>query len=314
MNQPIIRTQSLSRSFKTVQAVSQIDLHIPPGIVFGFLGPNGSGKTTTIRLLLGLLEPTGGSAEVFGLDSRSQAAAIREQTGALLEHTGLYERLTAEDNLELYGRIYHIPADRRKARIKELLTHIQLWERRREVVGSWSRGMKQKLAIARALIHQPRLIFLDEPTAGLDPLAAAALREDLERLVKENQVTVFLTTHNLVEAERLCQQVAVIQKGKLLATGKPDELRSRKTSTQVEIIGSGFTENLLVQVRAQPEVISLQAGPDRLALEFKNGTSTADIISLLVMNGARLEEVRKNKASLEDIFLEMVEEDAGKKE
>src|SRR5512138_584468 len=166
MNASIIRTNHLTRDFHTlgapdgntrrqaaiVRAVDNLTFEIPQGIVFGFLGPNGSGKTTTIRLLLGLLEPTQGSAEVFGLDTRSQASAIRERTGALLEHTGLYERLSAEDNLEFYGRVAHLPTRQRQARIQELLTSMGLWERRKETVGNWSRGMKQKLAIARALM------------------------------------------------------------------------------------------------------------------------------------------------------------------
>lgn len=314
MSQIIIRTRNLTRDFDTtgakVRAVDHLDLEIPQGIVFGFLGPNGSGKTTTIRLLLGLLEPTQGAAEVFGCDTRTHAAEIREKTGALLEHTGLYERLSAEDNLEFYGRVYHLPTTERRARMQELLTHFGLWERRKEVVGAWSRGMKQKLAIARALMHNPRLVFLDEPTAGLDPVAAAALRDDLARLVSDHQVTVFLTTHNLTDAEKLCEKVAVIRAGKLLAVGAPDELRSGNHQ-QAEIFGSGFNTELLAQVRACPEVASLQEVNGHLVLEVTPGAQLAPIINQLVLGGARLEEVRKSKASLEQIFLELVEEEKG---
>src|SRR5690349_5023414 len=198
-----IRTQYLTRDFGAVRAVNHLDLEVPSGTVFGFLGPNGSGKTTTIRLLLGLLAPTDGRAEVLGLDTRSDPAKIRERCGALLEYSGLYERLSAEDNLEFYGRAWRMPAGERKARIRELLSAIGLYERRKEIVLEWSRGMKQKLAIARAMLHRPALIFLDEPTAGLDPLAAVALREDLAALAGREGVTIFLTTHNLAEAEKL---------------------------------------------------------------------------------------------------------------
>ncbi len=173
---PIIRTEHLSRFFSTVKAVDDLSLEVPAGIVFGFLGPNGAGKTTTIHLLLGLLEPTQGQASVLGFDTRTQADEIRTRIGALLEFAGLYERMTAEDNLDFYGRIYHMPAAERRARIKELLTHLDLWDRRTDQVGKWSRGMKQKLAVARALLHHPPLIFLDEPTAGFDPIAAASAR------------------------------------------------------------------------------------------------------------------------------------------
>jgi ABC-2 type transport system ATP-binding protein len=179
MNRIAIHTDDLTRDFKTVRAVDALSLDVPPGILFGFLGPNGSGKTTTIRLLLGLLEPTAGKAEVLGFDTRTRADDIRARVGALLEHPGLYERLSAEDNLEFYGRAWRLPASERGARIKELLSNVGLWERRKEPVGTWSRGMKQKLAVARALLHRPPLIFLDEPTAGLDPVAAAELRQDL---------------------------------------------------------------------------------------------------------------------------------------
>lgn len=219
-----IRTRGLSRQFGALHAVDDLTLEIPAGIIFGFLGPNGSGKTTTIRLLLGLHEPSAGDAEVLGYDIRTHAGAVRERSGALLEHCGLYERLTALDNLDLYGRFWRLTRAVRGERARELLTRLELWERRDEIVGKWSRGMKQKLAIARALLHRPSLLFLDEPTAGLDPLAAAALRKDLSSLVAAEGVTVFLTTHNLTEAERLCTLVGVIRGGRLLALAPPARL------------------------------------------------------------------------------------------
>src|SRR5579863_7441603 len=183
MPESIIHIEHLSRFFGSVKAVDDLSLEVPAGIVFGFLGPNGAGKTTTIHLLLGLLEPTQGQASVLGFDTRTQAEAIRARSGALLEFAGLYERMSSDLNLDLYGRIYQMPAPDRRARIKELLTHLELWDRRKDQVGTLSRGMKQKLAVARALFHHPSLIFLDEPTAGFDPVAAVALRNDLVSLV-----------------------------------------------------------------------------------------------------------------------------------
>ena len=203
MNTAIIRTEQLSRSFGSVQAVNELTLEIPAGIVFAFLGPNGAGKTTTIQLLLGLLEPSHGCSSVLGFDTRTQADKIREHTGALLEFSGLYERMSAEDNLDFYGRIYQMPVSERRARIKELLTHLDLWDRRGERVGTWSRGMKQQLAVARALLHHPQLVFLDEPVAGLDPIAASRLNNELASLVKQEGVTVFLSTHNMADAQKL---------------------------------------------------------------------------------------------------------------
>jgi ABC-2 type transport system ATP-binding protein len=303
-----IRTEGLTRDFPRVRAVDGLTLEVPAGIVFGFLGPNGSGKTTTIRLLLGLLEPSAGAAEVLGLDVRRQAEAIRARAGALLEHTGLYERLSALDNLEYYGRIAKLTAADRRARIRELLTSFGLWDRRTEVVGAWSRGMKQKLAVARALLHRPALIFLDEPTASLDPVASAALRDDLAQLAVREGATVFLTTHNLAEAERLCARVAVIREGKLLAVGPPSELNARK-GTRAEIRGDGFTDEAILRLKERPEVTAVLAEDGRLVLDLVEGAATAPLVSLLVEHGAAVEEVRKEQASLEEVFLTLMEEE-----
>ena len=309
MPESIIRTEHLSRFFGTVKAVDDLSLEVPAGIVFGFLGPNGAGKTTTIHLLLGLLEPTQGQASVLGFDTRTQADEIRAHIGALLEFAGLYERMTAEDNLDFYGRIYHMPAPERRARIKELLIHLDLWDRREDQVGKWSRGMKQKLAVARALFHHPPLIFLDEPTAGFDPVAAAALRNDLASLVAREGVTVFLTTHNLTEAEKLCAQVGVIRQGKLLTVGAPDELRARTGGPQAEIVGHGFTEQMLATLRERPEVAHADLHDSHLLLELRGESEMGPLVSLLVHAGAEVEEVRRGKASLEDVFLTLMEEE-----
>lgn len=308
MDASIIRTENLTRQFGTVRAVDHISFEVPRGIVFGFLGPNGSGKTTTIRLLLGLLEPDEGHAEVLGLDTRSQADDIRQHSGALLEFTGLYERLSAEENLEFYGRVWHMPADTRTRRIHELLGSLDLWDRRKEIVGNWSRGMKQKLAVARALLHSPDLIFLDEPTAGLDPVAAAALRDDLASLVAQHGVTVFLTTHNLTEAEKLCARVAVIRQGKLLALDSPDALRAGEQA-RLEILGRNFTPSVLAALQTRSEVHSVEQKNNHLLVELNGSPDTAPLVSALIAAGAQIEEVRKGKASLEEVFLSLMEEE-----
>jgi ABC-2 type transport system ATP-binding protein len=310
MTEAAIRTTGLTRDFGAVRAVDALTLEVSPGIIFGFLGANGAGKTTTINLLLGLLEPTAGQARVLGFDTRAQGGAIRERSGALLEFNGLYERLTAEDNLDFYGRVWRLSAAERQARIRELLTHVGLYDRRKERVGAWSRGMKQKLAITRVLLHRPALIFLDEPTAGLDPVAAAALRDDLEGLVAREGVTVFLNTHNLPEAERLCQQVGVIRSGKLLTVGSPDSLRQRTGRPQAEISGDGFTPEVLATLRARGAIASAQVENGRLLLELADQqVKMAPIVTALVEAGAQIEEVRRGQASLEDVFLSLMEED-----
>jgi len=200
------------------------------------------------------------------------------------------------------------PAER-QTRIKELLTHIGLWERRKDKVGKWSKGMKQKLALARAMLHRPALIFLDEPTAGLDVMAATAVREDLAALAAREGVTVFLTTHNMAEAEKLCARVAVIRQGKLLAVGHPDELRAQTSTPRVEIIGKGFGDAALAQLRAQPMVAAAQAQNGRLTIDLREETATAPLINLLVSAGVQVEEVRRGKASLEEVFLTLMEEE-----
>jgi ABC-2 type transport system ATP-binding protein len=303
-----IRTSQLTRNFESVCAVDHLDMEVPAGNIFGFLGPNGSGKTTTIRLLLGLLEPSQGTAEVLGFNIKTQTQEIRQRCGALLEYNGLYERLSAQDNLEFYGRVWHIPAGERHRRIQELLLHLDLWERRHELTGTWSRGMKQKLAIARALLHRPQLIFLDEPTAGLDPVAAAALRGDLATLAEREGVTVFLTTHNLAEAEKLCQQVGVLRNGRLLALGSPEKLRSQAGKPRLEIRGSGFTPAVLQELRGRPEVSDLAQRDGSLVISLKPSAVSAPLVSQLVMSGVQIDEVRKGQADLEETFLSLVED------
>ncbi|MBI4885809.1 MAG: ABC transporter ATP-binding protein [Acidobacteria bacterium] len=307
MTSPAIRTDGLSRQFGAVCALDGLSLEIPRGIIFGFLGPNGSGKTTTIRLLLGLLEATSGSAEVLGYDTRTDATAIRERSGALLEHCGLYERLNAADNLDLYGRFWQISRDHRRARIRELLSHLDLWERRDEMVAGWSRGMKQKLAIARALLHRPELVFLDEPTAGLDPIAAVTLRDDLSRLTAREGVTVFLTTHNLAEAERLCALVGVVHNGKLKVVAPPAQLNAMSETPRVEIIGAGLTEAMMEMLRAHRGVVSARADGRCLIIDLKHAADVSSVVAALVSLGYHLETVRNSAGSLEDVFHSLVE-------
>jgi ABC-2 type transport system ATP-binding protein len=320
-NSYAIQTERLTRDFGAVRAVDSMTLNVPAGVIFGFLGANGAGKTTTIHLLLGLIEPSGGSAATLGYDTRQQGQAIRERAGALLEFNGLYERLSAVDNLDFYGRVWHMPKPDRQARIQELLTHFGLWERRAEPVSNWSRGMKQKLAIARVLFHHPQLIFLDEPTAGLDPVAAASVRDDLAALAQREGVTVFLNTHNLDEAQRLCSQVGVIRSGKLLAIGSPDELRAGGDAPRLEVTGAGFTDATLTAARSAPGVARVEFQPSspqldeasdhdgRLLIELQSAARGAPVVSALVGAGASIEEVRRDRASLEEVFLSLMEEE-----
>ena len=308
MNNQAISINSLSKNFGEVIALNNLSVNIPSGTIFGFLGPNGAGKTTTIRLLLGLMEPTSGRAEVLSFDSQTEADKIRAMTGALLEHTGIYEQMSAEDNLEFYGRAFHMTALEREKRIQELLSRMGLWDRRKERAGLWSRGMKQKLALARTLLHKPSLILLDEPTAGLDVQAAVAIRNDLEALVSEQDVTIFLTTHNMTDAEKLCDQVAIIKNGKLLAEGSPDQLRANAESTQVEIIGSGFHQPVLNCLELHPTVTAVKTQNNHLTIDIMEDKLIPELVALMVSNGAQIEEIQRRKANLEEVFLEVIGE------
>jgi ABC-2 type transport system ATP-binding protein len=304
-----IRIVDLTRDFGGVKALNGLSLEVPVGSVFGFLGPNGAGKTTTIRILLGLLEPTAGRAEVLGFDTRTDSDEIRTRTGALLEHSGLYDQLSAEDNLEFYGRAWRMPLAERRVRIKELLTQTGLWDRRKEPAGTWSRGMKQKLALARTLLHRPSLVLLDEPTAGLDVMSANVVRDDLASLASSQGLTVFLTTHNMVEGERLCSEVAVIREGRLVAVGSPDELRARTGGPHLEIVGQGFNDRALDLLRHLPQVAGVEKRNTHLSIELREDTDTAPLVSLLISEGVRVEEARKGKATLEEVFVTLMEEE-----
>ncbi len=309
-DEPAIAVQEVCRTFGDIVALDQVTLTIPRGIVFGFLGPNGAGKTTMIRLLLGLLEPTGGTARVLGFDVPQDGRQVRERTGALLEHAGLYERLSARQNLDFFARIWRLGGAERNRRIAELLDRMSLLDRAHETVGNWSRGMKQKLAVARALLHRPELVFLDEPTAGLDPVAAAELRNDLAELSRGDGVTVFLTTHNLAEAEKLCDLVGVIANGRLKALGTPEQLRSQEKGKELTIRGRGFDGELLAQLQRRPDVVEVKTAIDGIKLRLESDAPVAPIVREIILGGADVEEVVRGKGSLEDFFIELMEEEA----
>ena len=316
-----IRTVGLSRDFGPVRAVEDLTIDVSAGTIYGFLGPNGAGKTTTIRLLLGLLEPSAGEAWVLGNDVRVGSQAIREQAGVLLESDGLYTRLTALQNLDYFGRIARLPAADRERRIRDLLTAMDLWERRDGRVADFSKGMRQKLALVRAFLSRPKLLFLDEPTSGLDTPSAVALRRQLVALARDEGVTVFLTTHNLLEAEKVCDRVAVIRRGSLLAEGSPGEIHGGR-ARRVAIGGTGFTEELVGRVADLPaiEAAVLEQAADtvghrpRILVDLEPETDAAAAVRLLVESGAEVSSVETARESLEDIFLKLVEEEEAQAE
>jgi ABC-2 type transport system ATP-binding protein len=305
-----IQAEGLVRDFGPVRALDHLSLDVPAGIVFGFLGPNGAGKTTAIRTFLGLVEPTAGSARVFGFDTHREGNRVRERAGALLEHNGVYERLTAEQNLEFAGRVWRMSAADRRTRTRELLEQFGLWDRRHDHASKFSRGMKQKLAVARAVFHRPPLVFLDEPTAGLDPVASAALRDDLASLATGQGVTIFLTTHNLVEAERLCDVVGVIRKGRLVALGPPASLRPND-SPVVRITGTGIDPLVAELAAGVPGIQAAELVDGALEVRLSDGARPAALVAMLVERGVGIDEVRRQRESLEEAFLDLVGDDKG---
>ena len=300
MDELAIRVENLTFDFGPIRAVDNLTFDIPRGVVFGLLGPNGAGKSTLVRLLLGLLTPSHGRVQVLGLDTRQDGEEIRRRTGALLEQSSLYDRLTAVENLDYHGRVYEMSEAERKVRVEELLTSLGLWDRRSEPIANWSRGMRQKLAVARALVHRPELVILDEPTVGLDPEAAASLYQEFVDIAAQEGISVFLTTHKLADVEKLCAMAAVMRDGKLMAFGPTSELRAMGGMPVLEITGSGFTDNMIALLSRRREVASIKSQRGRLTVELSDRNAhTWPLINLLVESGADIEEVRKSWTGLD---------------
>ena len=228
-----IETDLLTRKFGDRQAVSELTLSIPAGSVFGFLGPNGAGKTTTVRMLAALISPTSGEAVVAGHRLGAENDAIRRSVGILTETPGLYDRLSAWENLMFFARLYDVEAKRAASQVERYLRQLELWDRRGDKVGGFSKGMRQKLAIARAFLHEPQVVFLDEPTSGLDPETARMVRDYVKTLRTEGR-TIFLTTHNLEEADELCDQIGIFHTH-LIRTDTPSGLREGLFGRGVEV-------------------------------------------------------------------------------
>jgi ABC-2 type transport system ATP-binding protein len=301
-----IETTHLTRTFGNLVAVDDLTLTIPEGTVFGFLGPNGAGKTTTVRLLSALIAPTRGSATVAGYRLGEYNEAIRQAVGILTETPGLYDRLSAWDNLLFFAELYDLPAERAASQVERYLRLLNLWDRRNDKVGGFSKGMRQKLAIARALLHEPKVIFLDEPTSGLDPEAARVVRDFIKALRAEGR-TIFLTTHNLPEADELCDSIGVFR-SRLLHLGTPTQLRTGLfgTGTQVRVVGEAA--RWLETVRALSFVQEATASESILSVSLAHpDDQNPALVRALVEAGAPILAVEPTSHSLEEVYLELVE-------
>ncbi|MCE5208664.1 MAG: ABC transporter ATP-binding protein [Chloroflexi bacterium] len=315
---PVIEVNHLVHNFGDTPALRGIDFSVQKGEIFALLGPNGAGKTTTIRLLNGLFTPTGGQIRLLGLDPTTQGDQVRQQTGVLTETPALYERLTAWQNIEFFGTLAGMPTPAWRKRGQELLVFFELEKRANERVAAYSKGMKQRLALARALLHDPPVLFLDEPTSGLDPEAAGQVHDLIESIRTEQGRTVVLCTHNLVEAQRLCDRVAILQRGLVLASGSIGDLRKGFDSGQwvmVKLLGTS-SAGLRDQIMALPGVkqAKVETRPEGVIsckIQVQSNEDTADLADYLVRNGYRLVALQPQDISLEDIYFKLQDQAKG---
>ena len=303
----MIETKNLTRKFGDLTAVDDLTIRVDDGEVFGFLGPNGAGKTTTIRMLACLISKTSGTAKVAGYDigKGTDQKKIRRAVGLVPDNVGLYEELTAYKNLDFYGRYYKVEEPTRRERIEYFLKMLGLWERKDVAVGTFSKGMKQKLAIARALIHDPEVLFLDEPTANLDPEAAKTVRDFILDL-KKGEKTIFLNTHNLDEAQRICDRIAILN-NKLLAIGTPNDLEKaangRKTVVQLESVSDAIVSAAKKAGAGGVEVVS----GNKLVIKVGDPEKeNPDILGAIFAAGGRVQFVTEAGATLEEVYLKLV--------
>jgi ABC-2 type transport system ATP-binding protein len=291
-----------------VTAVDGLTLHVDDGEVFGFLGPNGAGKTTTVRMLCCLISKTSGSATVAGYDvgNKSDSMKIRKIIGFISDNVGLYDSLTAYENLDYYGKLYKCPEPRRKENIERFLRMLGLWEKKDAAAGALSKGMKQKLAITRALIHDPEVLFMDEPTANLDPESAKTVRDFILQLKKEKK-TIFLNTHNLDEAQRICDRIGVLNT-RLMALGTPQELEysagARKTVIQLDEVNEAILSALS---RASQGKVTRDGS--KLTIELANPNKENPAIARAIVGaGGNVQSISITASSLEEAYLKLVRE------
>jgi ABC-2 type transport system ATP-binding protein len=302
----LIDAQNLTKKFDEITAVEGLTFHIDEGEVFGFLGPNGAGKTTTVRMLCCLISKTGGEARIadYEVGNTADSLKIRKMIGLVPDNVGLYDKLSAFENLDFYGKLYECTEKSRKENIEHFLKMLGLWEKKDVAAGTLSKGMKQKLAIARALIHEPKVLFMDEPTANLDPEASKAVRDFILELKKENR-TILLNTHNLDEAQRICDRIGIL-KTRLLTMGTPQQLK--------ESLGGVKTEIQLVQVNdaivsAVKKVTThkVEISDNKLIIDVGHiDTAIPTIIEAIVSAGGRIQSVTELNPTLEDVYLKTV--------
>ena len=304
----MINIENLTKKFVEITAVEGLTFQVKEGEAFGFLGPNGAGKTTTIRMLCCLISKSGGEATIgaYHIGKSDDSLQIRKMIGLVPDSVGLYDDLTAFENLDFYGKLYETPDGRRKENIERFLKMLGLWEKKNTRSGSFSKGMKQKLALARALVHEPKILFMDEPTANLDPESAKTVRDFILELKKQGR-TIFLNTHNLDEAQRVCDRIGII-KTKLLTIGTPEQLRESLSQPKTEIRLAQVNEAFVTELRKHlPNKIEVSG--DKLIIYVTDpDKENPAIITAIALAGGQVQEVTQVVASLEDVYLQIVRE------
>jgi ABC-2 type transport system ATP-binding protein len=307
----MIHAENLTKQFGSLTAVDRVSLDVEEGEVFGFLGPNGAGKTTTVRMLASLISTTSGSAVVAGCDVRkeSDGLRLRGQIGVLPESVGLYESTSAYQNLEYFGRLHRMDPVTLRRNIERLLRMMDLWEKKDLPIATFSKGMKQKVAIARTLVHDPVLLFLDEPTANLDPEAAKMVRDVIVELKKERR-TIFLNTHHLDEAQRICDRVGILRT-RLLTVGSVDALRTGASGKRTLVRLERATDAIAEAVRTRTGARSVELSGDRLIIGVDDpDRENPDIAAVVIAAGGRIRELTQLAPSLEDVYLQLIHEGA----
>ena len=306
----MIQLEGLSKNFGSNLAVDNLSLKIDEGSVFGFLGPNGAGKTTTIRMLCSLITPSHGKAFIDNIDTtnESEVLKIRRMIGLLPEAPGLYDSLSAYRNLDFYAQLYGLSSSQREENIEKFLKMFGLWDRKDEPVGNYSKGMRQKIAISRALVHDPKILFLDEPTSGLDPESAKTIRDFILELKKEKR-TIFLNTHNLDEAGRICDKIGIIR-NKLIKIGSPNELGDQIGKRQISFNMKEIDEKIISVVQSISAVKNVEHVKNVLICEVDDPENMNPIIiEKIVKAGGKIQYVNDMRRSLEDVYLDIIKED-----
>lgn len=306
--------EGLTRKFGSFVAVNHLSLEINEGEVFGLLGPNGAGKTTTLRMLASLISPSEGSATVAGYDIHRAPLEVRQAVGILTENPSLYERLTAYENMDFFAEAYGLAdAQERQARIRELLEFFALWERRNDKAATFSKGMKQKLAIARAIVHKPAVLFLDEPTSSLDPRSAKEIRDLVETLSQHEKRTILLCTHRLEDAEKLCRRVIIMNKGRSIIVGTPEELREKISGQPViQIVLKAIDRKIVDAAKKHSQVkeVSVDEQASSLLITVEDARAAApEIVRNIVNANGMILSVNVLRPSLEEAYLKLVKED-----